>query len=89
MPFFTLWSYSPPHLFSGGGQFGPPKHIERHLPAHRIPCVFHNCGEPRPVGAFRAGGVSKPEAVMQVAQTKTLFYPPAWRPSWLEAEADK
>ena len=71
-PFSTSRHTSP--LFSGGypsgfqpighRQFSPSIYIERHLSAHAIPYVFENCGEPGPVGTFRAGGFSKPEAIM-------------------------
>jgi len=49
MPFFYLRAHVSP-LFSGGYQFSPSIYIERHLPAHRIPYIFENRGEPGPVG---------------------------------------
>ena len=68
MPFFCLRAYFP--LFLGGYQLGPSIYIERHLPAHRVPYVFDSSGEPGPVGT-----------VMQMAQAKVLFHPPAWKPT--------
>jgi len=37
-------------------QLRAPKHIERHLPAHGIPDVFENRGEPRSICSLRAVG---------------------------------